>query len=263
MIVEHKQDIFNCISDKDFYNLLVLVNSIHHIDIDYLYEQYTLGNKNLDKLQELWYESFVDDTPDYSLYSKDDYINEGFGCWKAYSRRYIKLLAKLNLQNIRGIIDLGCGIAYSTIGLSAIYNDAQVYGTNIKDTVSFELDKIVCDNIKDIHIVDENAHIDYPIDMIVGFEFFEHIQRPIELLNKLIRLYRPRYFVFANTFTRPAIGHFNKYYDGDNVYVGKNVSLLFSKTLRKYGYIPIDTKFFNNRPHVYMLIDRDKRGKLF
>ena len=260
MIVENKLDIFKCISNKDFYDLLELANSIHPIDINYLYEQYKLGNKNLDKLQELWYNSFVNDVPDYSLYDKDDYINEGFGCWKAYSRRYLKLLSKLNLQNIKGIIDLGCGIAYSTIGLSALYNDAQVYGTNIKDTLSFKLDKLVCDNFDDIHIVDENTIIDYPIDMIVAFEFFEHIQRPVEFLNKLLCLYKPTYFVFANTFTRPAIGHFNKYYDGDNVYVGKNVSVLFSSTLKKHGYIPVETQFFNNRPRVYML---DKRGRLF
>lgn len=114
----------------------------------------------------------------------------------------------------------------------------------------------VTDNIDDIHIYDENEAFSLNnVDMVFASEFFEHLTNPIEYLTKLIKTYRPKYFVFANTFGQMALGHFNSYFDDGCEYVGKQVSRRFNKVLRENGYVKVETGFFNHRPSIFKLAD--------
>ena len=84
--------------------------------------------------------------------------------------------------------------------------------------------------------------------MFFASEYFEHFDRPIEHLIDVIEQGSPTYMLIANTFNGRAIGHFNQYKDGTEVYDGKQMGRLFAKTLRKYGYKTVNTACWNNRP---------------
>ena len=233
---------------------------------------YRANNPNLKELQERWFKSLDNNIPDYSIYSEDDYINEAFYCWKTYSRKYLLMLRKylqeenceIEIDNIYNILDLGCGIGYTTVGLYNIFDKAKIVGTNVKDSTQYLVDKVATENFDDrITIIDEADTLNLDnIDLVFASEFFEHLDNPIDLLIDLINTYNPKYFIIANTFTQPAIGHFKIYYFNNNIYFGRAISKLFNSILRENGYKKINTSFWNNRPTVWKL-DNIKRNKLF
>jgi hypothetical protein len=250
-------EIFEKTRQNNFKELLLLASSIKKdLDIGVLYEDYINGNKALDKLQDIWY----DNNYDFSVYDSDYYLAEAFRCWKDYSCRYLKLFRKFVQNNsdmfnsISSVVDIGCGIAYSTVAIKCIFPNAEVFGTNLPNTLQSKLGKIVTSSTGCI-LVDDNlkANDGKHIDILFASEFFEHIPTPIDMLIALINTYTPNYIVFANTFTQKAIGHFNEYFYGDAKLYGTEVSRLFSKTLKYYGYGKVNTHFYNNRPNIYKL----------
>ena len=248
-------DIFNKIKVSDFAELCNMAKEIDvSIDDELLIEEMKTKNKCLERLQERWEES-LRTSPDYSVYGEHCYLNEAFVCWKTYSRRYLKLIKKYistdeAMASVKSIVDLGCGIAYSTLGLKEIFPNADVYGTNMPGTLQYQIDAKVCDGSGCV-IVDDNLSAPGKIEMVVAFEFFEHIVSPVELLLDIIRVYSPKYIVFANTFNNMAIGHFNSYKHNGMTLTGRQTSRLFGDTLRNNGYSKVNTGFFNNRPCIY------------
>lgn len=261
MIVEKAEDIFEQISKDDFAKLVKVAQKYEDVPAELMLYQYETGNEILKKLQEIWVASLETSLPDYSVYSHPAYVNESFVCWKQYARRYIKLLAKyitrsdsvIREEDVHDILDLGCGCAYSTVGLKAVFPNAVVTGTNLAGTLQFSIDKDVTENIGDCDVVDESLTTKLPnVDMVFASEFFEHLTDPIDLLKALIDTYAPKYFVFANTFTKMSIGHFTSYsYDGA-LYTGAEMSRLFGTYLRKHGYSRVQTGFYNGRPQIYV-----------
>lgn len=241
------------------------------IDKDYLLYNYELNNPNLQVLLHRWNNSLNSNNPDYTVYSEDDYINESFYCWKTYSRKYLLMLQKyiitnnIDISDIHNILDLGCGIGYTTVGLSAIFTNANIFGTNKKDSTQYIMDNISTDNFNNIMIIDENDTLNFNnIDLVFASEFFEHLDHPIDLLSALIDKYHPKYFITANTFTQPAIGHFSYYYYNNNKYIGRDISKIFNNILRNNNYIKVNTGFWNNRPAVWKLKDKlENKIKLF
>lgn len=260
MIVGKAEDIFNQIHKSDFENLVSLATQYEDIPVEQILHWYEADNDILNELRERWVKSLSDVMPDYSVYSHPAYLNESFLCWKKYARRYVKLLQKyltssdcvIDKSKVHTILDLGCGCAYSTLGLKAIFEDAKVVGTNLKGTLQFKIDDGVVENIDGCRIINEDDTLSLTsVDMVFASEFFEHLTEPIALLASLIETYSPEYFVFANTFTQMSIGHFyNYFYDGKS-YTGKEMSRLFGKYLRKHGYERVKTGFFNGRPQIY------------
>lgn len=271
MIVKDASDILKFISKDHFYNFLLLAKSLKcSIDVDNLYNEYINNNKCLDALQERWEKSLEDENgPDFSVYGEDEYLNESFRCWKNYARRYVQNVKKycdredsfINKDEIKCVVDLGCGNAFSTIALADIFKNAVVYGTNVKDTISYDMCEIITSKIDRCKIIDETHNDSLPNtpDIVFASEFFEHITNPIDLLDKIVNKYKPKYFIFANTFTQMSIGHFNEYYDmSGNKHCGKSISKEFNNYLRRNGYVKVDTGFFNSRPQIFMLKDNDK-----
>lgn len=264
MVVSEPNKIFDKIKKEDFKQLLEIANQYKPLQVEELYHSYINGNERLAALHKKWERSIINGNPDYSVYDDDVYMNEVFICWKEYSRRYLLLLKKyllredceINKTDVKSILDLGCGCGFSTIGLKAIFQDATVSATNLKETLQYAINVHVTDNIDDIHIYDENEAFSLNhVDMVFASEFFEHLTNPIEYLTKLIKTYRPKYFVFANTFGQMALGHFNYYFDDGCEYVGKQVSRKFNKVLRENGYVKVETGFFNHRPSIFKLAD--------
>lgn len=260
MIVESAEDILDQIHKDDFIRLVDLAQQFENVPKDFLIQQYETGNEVLTQLQDLWVESLKKGSPDYSVYTNPAYLNESFVCWKQYARRYIRLLQKylttpscvIDKDKIHTILDLGCGCAYSTVGLKAVFENACVVGTNLRGTLQFKIDEAVTDNIDGCSMLNETDTLTLPsVDMIFASEFFEHLTEPIDLLAALLDTYNPEYIVFANTFTRMSIGHFYSYaYDG-HVYEGKEITRIFGTYLRKHGYVRVHTGFFNGRPQIY------------
>lgn len=249
-------EIFEKTKKKDFKQLLDLASCIKKdLNTELLYMDYTKGNPSLDKLQSIWY----DNNYDFSVYDNDYYLAEAFRCWKDYSCRYLKLLRRFVKNNldmfndVSSVVDIGCGIAYSTIALKCIFPNATVFGTNLSSTLQYKLDKLVTSSM-DCIIVDGNlnANSGKHCDVLFASEFFEHIHNPIDELSNLINVYTPHYIIFANTFNQPAIGHFKEYFYGSQKLCGKQVGRLFSKTLKEHGYIKVDTDFYNCRPNIYI-----------
>lgn len=255
------QNIFSKISKEDFRELLDVAGKFKQIDKDALYTDYCTGNTKLDDLKKLWVKSINAGAPDFSLYNDDLYINESFVCWKIYSRRYLQLLNKylngdtceIDKGAVKNILDVGCGCGFTTVGLKSLFPGATVKATNLKGTLQYNIDIEVTKDTAGIEIHDDSEIFNLgKIDMIFASEFFEHLEEPFKYLQKLIDAYRPKYIVYANTFTNMAIGHFNSY-EG---FVGGKASLNFTKTLKQNGYTRVKSaKFFNNRPYIYQLTE--------
>ena len=257
MILNSVDEVFSKIKVEDFRDI---VSSVVPDNAETLVQEWQNNNPGLKTLQERW-EKSLDSLPDFSVYDEPIYLNETFLCWKAYSRRYLMLLRKwlkredcpIKVDGIKNVLDLGCGLALTTIGLKSLFPNAEVYGTNEPNSVQIEFDRIVTRPFDDIHIVSDNFGPIKHMDIVFASEFFEHIQVPIEFLKKVLVYYKPKYIIYANTFTNMAIGHFNEYYVGIEKLSGKEVSRAFTRILQYYGNKKVQTNFFNNRPNVYKL----------
>jgi SAM-dependent methyltransferase len=177
-------------------------------------------------------------------------------CYIVYSRKYLKNILKNNslqnksifseLKTINTVLDLGCGISYTTAALKEIFPWAQVFGLDLDGSFQIEFAKRISKKYK--YKIIHNYDIVHNVDLIFASEFFEHIHQPIEYLEKLIQRCMPKYMLIANAFNSRAIGHFESYVYGQKKYSGKQISKIFNSFMRELGYIKIKTTLWNNRP---------------
>jgi hypothetical protein len=214
--------------------------------------------RQMKDLENRWYASLETGTPDYSVYSDAYYFCEVWMCWSKYSRRYLKeinapksMFGKSIVEyigNVDNVVDLGCGFGYTTVGMKELFPNSNVYGTNLKDSYQYKMATELGDK-HNFKIIENLTQVEKPgTSLFFASEYFEHFDRPIEHLIDVIEQGSPTYMLIANTFNGRAIGHFNQYKDGTEVYDGKQMGRLFGKTLRKYGYESVTTDCWNNRP---------------
>ena len=92
------------------------------------------------ELSNKWYDDLAhQDTRNiYEVYNHDYYFIDIFNCFITYSRDYIKRIKKSShfseLHDAKVIVDIGCGISYSTCLLKQVFPEAKVYAINLKDT---------------------------------------------------------------------------------------------------------------------------------
>lgn len=265
----------NKITQKDLEDFIEILE-IFHFEFDkskfkdIVSNTFSYLNGNKDKRNELrimqdlensWYNSLELNNPDYTVYDNIYYLADVWVCWKKYSRQYIKCLInnkvllkeettiKEYIGNIDTVVDLGCGIGYTTAALKEVFG-CQLFGTNLKNTKQYQ----ICEKISEIEnfkLVENLEDIPKNIDLVFASEYFEHFEKPVEHLIEVISNLKPKHIVFANTFTAKSIGHFNIYKHNNLKYSGKEISRLFSRTLKQNGYLKVPTNCFNARPNIY------------
>lgn len=255
------ETIFNKIKKKDYLDILNVIKT--PINKNEMYNDYCKGHQGKINLYNEWEKSIALNNPNYNLYNSVYYLDEAFVCWKTCSRKNIMILDQYiksnneyskELYEIKNILDLGCGIGFSTVALSEVFKNANIIGTQLKESVQFEVCEYLEENNKNVKFVSSeyNTKINKKFDLIFASEFFEHFDHPINLLEDLINSYSPKYIICANTFTQMSLGHFYEYYDeNNNKYDGKKMSRYFNNKLREHSYEKIKTGFWNDRPRVW------------
>lgn len=236
-----------------------ITHSIRHLKGSKAHREATVAFRDLENR---WYESLASGSPDYSIYDGVAYLVESWVCWKVYSREYLKSIFTTGfLKNSNGdktvrmfdyighvntVVDLGCGIGYTTAALKEAYPSAWVVGTNVVGSNQWK----VCNEISNTCGFDMKERLADigEVDMVFASEYFEHFQAPIDHLVDVIETLRPKHILFANTFTANSPGHFNEYMVGGRLIDRRKVSRLFSKTLNEYGYVKRTTSCWNSRP---------------
>jgi len=216
------------------------------------------------ELEHRWYDT-VNIAPDYSIYDGREYVVDLWACWSAYSRKYLRELRNPNrhpplgvnghlearLGGVKNVVDLGCGIGFTTQGLSELFPRARVHGTNLNGTLQMKIARRVCVPLG-ITIAEDPQNLNVQADVVFASEYFEHFQYPIAHLTYVLDTLNPRAMLVANTFGSRSIGHFDTYYANTHMYGGRAMSNLFGSTLRSRGYDKIQTKVWNARPTLWV-----------
>lgn len=222
-------------------------------------KQSLLSGNEILNLEKHWYDSLSQNKADYSVYESPVYLGDIWTCWCLYSRKSVLALANPKsfgnrsiidiLKSYKSILDLGCGIGFTTLALKELLPNLEVMATNIETSFQFKLAEkyFLNKNIKLFSSVNKIAQV----DVIFASEYFEHFESPIEHLNEILRL-KPKVLICANTFTGTAIGHFNVYkHYGRNV-LNKDIGKIFNSHLKLNGYNKVKTKIWNQKPSVWV-----------
>jgi len=214
-------------------------------------------------LCENWYKSLETGQPAFHLYGHGYYFTDVWVCWQMYSRKYVRSLVDGKLKNgrpihpiLRGkvssILDIGCGLGYSTAALKQSFPSAKVFGLNLADTDQFKFNQYLS-NFFDFKMVAELGEVGQEIDLLFASEYFEHIKNPFENFQEIFKFLKPKILVLANSFNTYSYGHFVTYetLDGGSIDQSK-VSRKFNSFLAEFGYRNIKTKNWNNKPAIWV-----------
>ena len=253
-------------------------NSFYPIDIDYAKtiikdtKKFYSAPKHesmpvyVSKLQNAWYKGIIDKNFDFSVYDDDYYFTDIFCCWDIYSRKYLNTLIKPNLLNllyktsiyefikddVKTVVDLGNGLGFSTAYLKQIFKNADVYGTNLKNTKQWLITNELGKNYSYKMIEDEKNLSE--IDFVFASEYYEHILDCVDDVINLINSSNPKIMYLGNSFNTQSVGHFTYY---ESKFLGKRIdqskiSRVFNNILREYGYENVKTKNWNNKPTLWI-----------
>ena len=194
-----------------------MINYINQLDIDkdkHIQLIYNFeDNLWYNEITYEWYESLVNGKPNYEVYNTSFFLLAGFDCYIQYSRKYVNMLCK-------------------------------VYETNVIDSYQYN---------HNLFLQNEMIELDnQQIDCFVFFEFMEHIYKPIEYINDIIKTHQPKVLVFANSFNTRCIGHFIDYENNGEIINQKDISRRFNKNLKTLGFQQVKCKFWNNRPSLWV-----------
>lgn len=218
--------------------------------------------RSLLALEERWYESLRNGEPDYEVYADEAYLPELWACWAVYSRRYVREIVVptrlppsgvvADLGDVRRVLDVGCGLGYSTGALAQTFPGAEVIGTNVSAGAQIEVARSMADQYG-FTLTDQLGVGD--VDVVFASEYLEHFQRPVDELRDILKT-RPRALLFANTFGPNAIGHFDEYaIDGELLANARSAARAVDAELVAQGYEKVKTKIWNSRPTYWRKID--------
>lgn len=211
-------------------------------------------------LEERWYQTLRDGDPDYSVYDTDDYLVEAIHCWWAYSRPYLRNVAKPaslppdgvlhRIGEPATVVDVGNGLGLTSAALTRLFPTARVIGTNVPGSAQYRIASLLADAYGFTMVADASEIAATP-DLMWATEYFEHFAAPLDHADELITRLRPRYMLIANTFGGDATGHFDTYtVDGEELPC-RSVGRLFNRRLRSHGYRTVATKMWNARPTLW------------
>jgi SAM-dependent methyltransferase len=206
----------------------------------------------LQDLEAKWYESLKNGTPDYSVYESDVFVAETWSCYCIYSKGYIKNFARLgyDYNTINKVVDLGCGVGFTTAHLKELTNATNVVGTNVKG-YQFDVATRMGNEFGFEVLTGFSDQTD--VDLVFASEYFEHFLNPIDHLMEVLEM-KPKMLIIANSFSPKSVGHFDEYLIDGKLVINKKVGRLFNNALRTAGYKSVKTGFYNNRPYVWELV---------
>lgn len=233
--------------------------------------KYYNGNKeirqelrSMQKLEEQWYSS-LPENPDYSVYNGIDILPDLWACWKIYSRDYLRSIVSPKssiyyyyeqemvrknlyekLKDVKTIVDLGCGIGYTTATIKEFFPNAKVYATNLSNSMQYDFCKSMSDEynftlVEDIKTIGK-------VDLVFAFEYFEHFYEPTKHFDEIEKYLNPEKLFIANSFGSMSVGHFNTYKINEKEIVNKKVGRAFTDYLKSNGYTRCNTDMWNDRP---------------
>jgi 2-polyprenyl-3-methyl-5-hydroxy-6-metoxy-1,4-benzoquinol methylase len=269
--------IFNEKSKEALDNFLNLYNEIIPIDknkakiiikntIKY-YKKSSEKRNELEYIQDLenlWYDKLTKKEDYNSVYNEEYYFTDLWACWTIYSKKYIKELTIKKivgtdtsifevLKDATSILDLGCGIGYTTASLQQLFPNAIVFGSNVENTPQYLFCKYMSRKYG-FNIVSRLSDINQDIDLVFASEFFEHIEDPFLYIKEVIENFNPKFFIIANSFNTKAIGHFTKYKDRFIILQQEDTSKKFNKFLKSFNYKKLKTNLWNSRPSIWIKI---------
>lgn len=210
------------------------------------------------EIENRWYASLAAGKPDYSIYADPYMLVEVWACWVLYSRGYIRQLdapgktqfgsLRAALGQINSIGDLGCGCAYTTAAWKESYPFASVFGTQYPSSAQFR----IATKMGQDHGFKIIERMDRHVDLLFASEYFEHWESPVEHLREVVQASTPKAMIIANAFGAKSVGHFDVYLDGGKPFLPKEISKKFNDQLREFGFEALKTKFWNNRPSVWI-----------
>lgn len=279
--------------------------------------KYIKTQELFNELTNKWYDLEEKDLKSaYNVYNHEYYFTDMYNCYRNYSRLYINMLLNKKINNkklyeketdkdilknrvienktfyekykneIKSILDIGCGCGFTCLHLKQVFK-CNVYGVNLENTFQYKF----CKNL-DFNLYSDYNKINKKIDLIFASEFFEHIEKPIELVELLINKFKPKFIITANAFNTKSIGHFSNYivsikhyneykmkkekktyfpsmfsgFFGSYIYPSNNkdyndteivissqdISKMFNKFIRYNGYSKLKTTYFNHRPFIWI-----------
>ncbi len=202
----------------------------------------------------------------YEVYNHDYYFIDVFNCFVGYSRDYIKRIIKsphfAELKTAKVIVDIGCGISYSTCLLKQIFPDAKVYAINLRDTKQWKFCEIMAKRMN-FNLVGSITEIGEPVDMLFASEYFEHIYNPIEHVDDIISKLKPKHMIIANSFNTWGMGHFTSYDVAGMIVNQDKISKMFNQHLKKRQYENIKCGIWNNKPLIWKRNDKSDASSLY
>jgi len=221
-------------------------------------------NECFEFLTDKWYEQL--DNGDlagaYSVYDDDYYVTDLWNCFKQLSRKYLRNISTIPitdeqkplteiLNSTQSVVDIGCGIGFTTSSLKQLFPLAKVYGTNLKDTKQWEWCRKMAKDY-DWKLVTGVKEIEQKSGLVFASEYFEHILNPIEHVQEIVHEIEPKCFVIANAFNTRSIGHFTEYRHQGTTIPQDKISRQFNSSLSELGYVKLKTEFWNGRPNIWM-----------
>jgi SAM-dependent methyltransferase len=204
-------------------------------------------DRRMRTLENRWYETMRAGSPDYSVYDAPELMGDMWACWIIYARSYLNLIEKRIASEIypTRVVDLGCGLGFSTQALRQIFPYSDVIGTNIETSAQTKVCRYlakssgfeIATDVKDIG----------QTDLVFASEYFEHFEAPIDHLKDVLQYLQPQWLLIANSFNTYSIGHFDMHSVDGKRYDGRATSKLFNSYLREQGYTKV-RKFWNDKP---------------
>jgi len=201
-------------------------------------------------LQENWYNSWQA-KEDTSFYNKIDYITMAYTCYKYYSRKDCINLIKYSNEHkleFNTVIDIGAGFGGTTKLFAEAFPEKKVVYQNLHG-IQFDYAKHYLNGINNINISEKLVKS----DLVNAMELMEHIQKPTEFLDEIVKVCNPKYIVLSSAFNVVALGHWSTFIVNNESIPCKSMPRLFGSTLKSHGFTKIqDTGFWNSRPSIYV-----------
>ena len=225
-------------------------------------------DKIFQELSAKWYDDLANkDTRNiYEVYNHDYYFIDVFNCFVEYSRDYIKRVIKSShfeeLKTAKVIVDIGCGISYSTCLLKQLFPEAKVYAINLRDTKQWKFCEVMSERFN-FNLIESITEIDESVDILFASEYFEHIYNPIEHVDYIIDTVNPKHMIIANSFNTWGMGHFIEYDVYGRIVNQEKISKMFNQHLKRRHYDNIKCKIWNNKPLIWKRNDESETSSLY